>query len=303
MVKAALALFFVAIVLMLGAVLSVIRARRVEQVAKVNQRLEELAFMGGKDALMKPAPESEVVDALSRWLMRVGIPINPITAILIIVFVMVVGLVLLKAWGFLVALIWWVVLGTVAVLIPQIRYRQKISELVSQIPLFIDQVIRGLATGRNIEGAIKLAAEEAAAPLRDVILRAQKNVELGADLGEALREAADFHDIRELHMLALAVHTSRVYGGSPREMLESIVNLIRQREQMRRELRAMTGETRVSAWVLGALPSGMAAYMVAVNPSYILGMWHDPSGQNMLLVALGFQVLGALTLWRMVKSI
>jgi len=194
-------------------------------------------------------------------------------------------------------------LGTIGIFVPQIRYRQKVNKLISQIPLFIDQIIRGLVTGRNVEGAIKLATEDLRSPLREVIERAQKNVELGADLGEALRDAANFHELKELHMLALAIHTSRIYGGSPREMLESIVNLIRQREQTQRELSAMTGETRASAWVLGLLPTLMAGYMVWTNPDYIGGMWRDETGQKLLLAGLGLQALGALLMWRMVKSI
>jgi tight adherence protein B len=185
-------------------------------------------------------------------------------------------------------------MGVVIVLIPQIRYRQKINRLIGQVPLFIDQVIRGLTTGRNVEGAIKLAAEELKEPLRDVIIRAQKSVELGMDLGDAMRDAADFHDVRELHMLALAIHTSRVYGGSPRDMLESIVKLIRQREQIRRELMAMTGETRMTAWVMGSMPSLLGGYMFMVSPDYMLEMWHDPSGQRMLIIAISMQILGAL---------
>jgi tight adherence protein B len=65
----------------------------------------------------------------------------------------------------------------------------------------------------------------------------------------------------------------------------------------------MTGETRMSAWVLGLLPSLMAGYMVLSNPDYIGGMWHDPTGQKVLLGALTVQALGALVLWRMVKSV
>jgi tight adherence protein B len=194
-------------------------------------------------------------------------------------------------------------MAVVIVLIPQIRYRQKINRLIGQVPLFIDQVIRGLTTGRNVEGAIKLAAEELKEPLRDVIIRAQKSVELGMDLGDAMRDAADFHDVRELHMLALAIHTSRVYGGSPRDMLESIVKLIRQREQIRRELMAMTGETRMTAWVMGSMPSLLGGYMFMVSPDYMLEMWHDPSGQRMLIIAISMQILGALAFWRLIKSI
>lgn len=299
---ASLILFFTALVLMLAAVLAVIRARRLEQLDKVNKRLEQVAFLADGGGFSKKASPG-VTDALARWLNRVGIGISPAAALAIMFVVLLIGLGLKSAWGLLAATMWWVLVGTVAVFIPQIRYRQRMNKLVSQIPLFIDQTIRGLVTGRNVEGALKLAAEDIQPPLRDVMQRAQRNVELGEDLGDALRDVAQFYDIKELHMLALAVHTSRVYGGSPREMLESVVNLIRQREQMQRELRALTGETRASAWVMGILPSLIAGYMVWVNPAYVEGMWNDPSGRNIMLVALGIQVFGGLVLWRMVKSV
>lgn len=297
------ALFTVALILLLAAVLSVIRARRVDQIAKVNERLEAIAFLTPQGNGRISPPTDDLMMALTRWLNRVGIPLSPVAALAIIALVTLAGLLVLKKWGLLAAGAWWGIAAVISVLIPQIRYRQKINQLIGQIPLFIDQVIRAMVTGRNVEGAIKLAAEDLQEPLRGVIMRAQNNVELGVDLGEAMRDAAQLHDVKELHMLALAIHTSRVYGGSPKEMLESIVNLIRQREQMQRELRAMTGETRTSAWILGLLPSLLALYMTWVNPDYITSMWQDPSGQNILLIALTLQILGGLLLWRMVKSV
>ena len=74
-------------------------------------------------------------------------------------------------------------------------------------------------------------------------------------------------------------------------------------DQIQRELASLTGETRLSAWVLTLLPSGIAAYMVAVNPDYIMSMWNDDGGRMALLTALGFQLVGAFILWRMVKSV
>jgi tight adherence protein B len=296
-----LVLFFVALTLMLAAVLSVLRARKVEQISKVNARLEQLAFLNADAPKKKPSPS--LILALEKWLERVGMQLTPGTAIALLIGALLIGLTLLKTVGMIAAALWWGLLAIVAIIIPQIRYRQKLEKMIGQIPLFIDQIVRSLATGRNLEGSIKLAVEDMEEPLRGVIDRAQNNVELGADLGESLREAAHFYDVKELHMLALTIHTSRVFGGSPREMLESIVSLIRQREQMQRELRAMTGETRASAWVLGMLPSGVATYIFYVNPDYVLGMWKDPLGQTILLTALAMQVLGGLILWRMVKSI
>lgn len=296
-----LILLTVALLLLAGSVLLVLRARRADHAKKVKGRLQSFDFIPA-DAYQIRRTNS-VMGFISAWLARAGLQLDPMAALTI------VGLGLGASWMMwhvidpLAGIICVVLVATLSVLVPQVRYRQKVNALVAQIPLFIDQVIRGLVTGRNVEGAIKLAKEDLRSPLKEVIERAHNNVELGADLGEALRDAADFYDVKELHMLALAIHTSRVYGSSPREMLESVVNLIRQREQMQRELRAMTGETRVTAWVLGLLPSLIAAYMVWQNPGYIGPMWTDPSGRNVLLTALGFQALGGLILWRMVKSI
>ncbi len=298
---AVLALFSIALMMLLGAVLSVLRARRAEHEGKVKNRLQAIAFI--PEDSYRPRMAEGLSGHLEAWLARVGLKIEPGAAMMMFGAGAFVSWLLWHLINPLAGLISIALVLTMMVLVPQVRYKQKINAMVAQIPLFIDQVIRGLVTGRNVEGAIKLAMDDLRAPLLEVIERANKNVELGADLGEALRDAATFYNVKELHMLALAVQTSRTYGGSPREMLESVVNLIRQGEQMQRELRAMTGETRVTAWVLGLLPSLTAGYMVWVNPHYISVMWDDDGGRTVLMTAGGFQLLGALILWRMVKSV
>jgi tight adherence protein B len=297
----ALGLFSVAFILAWAAVVSVLRARRKDHELKVTRRLQAFSFV--PDAALQLKPADGLLAPVEGWLARVGLRIEPRLAVALAMAGVISTFVIWQAFFPLAGMIWAALVVTFAVLVPQVRYQQRVNAMVAQIPLFIDQVIRGLVTGRNVEGAIQLAMEDLKTPLREVIERAHKNVELGADLGEALRDVATFHNVRELHMLALAVQTSRTYGGSPREMLESVVNLIRQREQMQRELRAMTGETRVTAWVLGALPTVIAGFMVYANPSYIGTMWYDPSGRTVLMVAGGFQALGVLILWRMIKSI
>jgi tight adherence protein B len=295
-------LFLVALLMMLAAVLSVLRARRLEQVARVNQRLAEVAFLTPDTPLRRPTV-NPLLEELDRWLKRVGLNVSPAIALLVLAAAVAFGVLLWQQLNPLVALAWWALSIVLTVLVPQVRYRQRVNKIISQIPLFIDQVVRGLVTGRNLEGAIKLAAEDLQMPLRELIMKAQKNVELGADLGDALKDVAHFHDIKELHLLALTIHSSRVYGGSPRDMLESIVNLIRQREQAQEELRAMTGETRVTAWVLGATPGLLVAYILWQSPAYMMSMWHDSTGQTILVAGAVMQALGVLVMWRMIKSL
>lgn len=295
-----LALLLMATLMLMGAALAMLRARRMDHEVKVKSRLQSFDFI--PQDTYRPS-ETTLSGWVSNWLARVGLQIAPRTAIMILLGGVLVSWLMWQLINPLAGLISIVLMMTVAIFVPQVRYRQRINKMVAQIPLFIDQVVRGLVTGRNVEGAIQLAMEDLRSPLREVIEKAHNNVELGADLGEALREAAVFYDVKEMHMLALAIHTSRTYGGSPREMLESVVKLIRQREQVQRELRALTGETRVTAWVLGCLPTVMAGFMIYASPNYLGTMWNEPSGRMILMVALGFQALGGLLLWRMIKSI
>lgn len=188
-------------------------------------------------------------------------------------------------------------------LLPYSRLHRRRAQTVAQIPLFIDQVLRSLSTGRSLESAMRFAANESLTPLRDVVDRVVRAADLGADMIESLTEAARLHNLRELNLIALAMRISNHHGSSPRDMLESVVKMVRQQELARRELAAMTGETRMSAWVLGLTPLVIAAYIMLTNPNYLNMLLEDASGQSMIVTAMVLQGLGAIILWRMLRSV
>lgn len=185
----------------------------------------------------------------------------------------------------------------------QQRASRRVKEILYQLPLFLDQVLRALGTGRSMEGALELAARESPNPLKMVFERVHRENQLGKDLGLAIQETADLYKLQELYLVSLAIRVNRSYGSSVRELIKNIVKMIHDREAARRELKTMTGETRVTAWVLGLLPLMIAGYIMVMNPGYMLTMWEDSSGQFMLFTAVIFQMLGAFFLWRMIKSI
>lgn len=104
-------------------------------------------------------------------------------------------------------------------------------------------------------------------------------------------------------MFALGLRINQRHGGNASELMENLIKLIREHEQGDRQLRAMTGETRITAWILGALPLVMVGYFLFANPTYLLAMWRDASGQMMLLFAFVMQAVGCLVLWRMMRSL
>lgn len=188
-------------------------------------------------------------------------------------------------------------------LLPYIRLSRRRKQITAQVPLFIDLVLRSLSTGRSLESAFRFASSETPPPLRHVLNRVIRAADLGADMVESLSETARLHGLRELNLIALAMRISNNYGSSPREMLDSVVKMIRQQELARRELAAMTGETRISAWVLGITPVAIAGYIMVMNPNYLNILLQDPSGRTMMITALVLQGIGTFILWRMMRSV
>ncbi len=192
-----------------------------------------------------------------------------------------------------------------AVILLYLRWRAAMTRraLVQQLPGFIDHLIRIIGIGRSFDHALLQAIEHGTPLLSQTMRAVVAQHALGGDLADALAQTARVYGIRELHLLTLALRINQRYGGSIRPMLENIVLLIRQRDQADRELRAMTGETRLTAWVMGAIPPLMAGYMMATNPAYFDALQKDPNGPVIIAVAVGLEVAGALLLWRMMWSV
>lgn len=183
------------------------------------------------------------------------------------------------------------------------RYQRRLKRMIEQLPQMLDHTVRSLKSGRTLADAVMGAIESAENPLKDAMGRVQRNVQLGVSLPDAASDLAELYEKDELRLFALGLKVNHRYGGNASELLENLIKMIREREQAARQLSAMTGETRVTAWVLGLLPITLAGYFLMSNPHYLLGMWNDPSGRIMLAVAFGLQAVGSLALWRMLRSV
>ncbi|MCC4264656.1 type II secretion system F family protein [Oceanimonas baumannii] len=184
-----------------------------------------------------------------------------------------------------------------------IRQRRRMTKMVKQLPGFIDHIIRSLKSGRTLMEGMDQAINSATHPLKSAFERSQRFMHRGASMEEAIDDLAGLYQLKEFQLLALAVRVNQKYGGNAVEVLSQLVSMIHERDKAARQLKAMTGETRFSALVLGLLPVSLAAYVFISSPDFFLELWHDPSGQMLLLFAFLFQVVGSLTLWRMLRSV
>ncbi|MCK2183436.1 type II secretion system F family protein [Halomonas getboli] len=183
------------------------------------------------------------------------------------------------------------------------RAQQLRRRVRARLPGFMEQVVRDLGTGATIEIAFRRNGESATGLLREATARINIRRELGMELHEALRREAQLIKLTEFDLLATAVEVNQTHGGSLRDILGSFIDLLRQQEKGRRELRALTGETRVTAFVLAAVPVAMAAFMWFSNPEFLAPMLESGGGRLGLWAALLLELGGCVALWRMLKSI
>ena len=183
------------------------------------------------------------------------------------------------------------------------RYHSRVKRMVEQFPQMLDSCVRSLKSGRTLADAVLHAIETSTDPLKSSISRVSRNVQLGVSLPDAAQDFAELYERDEFRMFALGLKVNHRYGGNASELLENLIVLIRERDQGARRLKAMTGETRVTALVLAVLPLLVGGYFMLTNPAFLVGMWHDKSGQYALITAFGLQAFGCLALWRMVRSV
>ncbi|MBT2336772.1 type II secretion system F family protein [Variovorax paradoxus] len=244
------------------------------------------------------APTGFFEKALPDWLVGV---IEPRMAALGLVAIVVLATLAGLFGGWIAALSLLALLMVLAVFAVWLRLQKFRRKLVSQLPAYIDAMVRLITIGNSTQAAFQLAIATTEAPLRGQLERSASLVRAGMDLDRALHQTASNVRIEEMFLLASILGLGVRYGGRSDLLLERVGNFMRDREQAEHELLAMSSETRLSAWILGLMPVSVGAFFILTNPAYFTGMWNDGTGRVMVLSAAGFQLFGAALLYRLAK--
>jgi len=227
--------------------------------------------------------------------------VQPRSVVLGLAVIVVLSLVAGAIGGWIAALGVLLLLLLVATFMLWLRLQKFRRKLVSQLPAYIDAMVRLITIGNSTQAAFQLAISTTEAPLRGHLERSAALVRAGVDLDRALHQTAANVRVEELFLLASIMGLGVRYGGRADLLLERVANFMRDREQAEHELVAMSAETRLSAWILGLLPVGVGAFLIMTNPSYFIGMWNDGTGRALIFSALGLQLVGAALLYRLAR--
>lgn len=265
-----------------------------------------LSVHNAENDLQQPAGRAQsrysVIRGLQKRLFQAGFePSEQVIGFWLLALAVTGGLLMLALGLLLGALVFGSGLIIVHLVLMQ-RANQRYRRLSMQLPDFMDRLLRPLIAGNTIDESFAIATRESPEPIRGLFLGVARQVRFGAPMEEALAQFASLHDLPDLHALAMATRVHRRYGGSIRKMVKSLIHMARSRETSAQELRALTAETRMSAWVLVAVPLVITSFILLRNPEYYSAMWSTFTGRGVLLAGFAMQFLGAVVIWRMMRS-
>jgi tight adherence protein B len=175
------------------------------------------------------------------------------------------------------------------------------SKFGAQLPDTLQLLSGSLRAGYGILQAIDAVARESESPSGDEFGRVVIETRLGRNPSEALHALATRMANEDFEWVVQAMDIHREVGGDLTEVLDTVAGTIRQRNQLRRQVKALSAEGRLSAWILFALPIGMFLAMRVLNPEYLNELTGSGVGIAMLVAAATLMLLGGLWLRKIVK--
>ncbi|MEX2560260.1 MAG: type II secretion system F family protein, partial [Pirellulales bacterium] len=171
----------------------------------------------------------------------------------------------------------------------------------SQLPDALELISRALRAGHSLAAGFSLVQEEMPEPIGVEFGRVFEEQNLGIPMEEALTSLADRVPNLDLRFFSTAVILQRQTGGDLAEILDKIGYLVRERFKIWGQIQALTGEGRLSGVVLLALPPVLFIAVYRLNPEYIMMLFTDPMGKQMLAGAIVLQLLGAVCIKKIIN--
>ena len=241
-------------------------------------------------------------NSLAQTLERARIPLKPGEYVLVVA---CAGIVAGSLLGIITAQI---VLGLAALLaslaigamLPRVKVNRRRKAFEAQLPEALSLIASSLSAGHTFLRAIQMMTEEAEPPLSEEFARVVHETRLGDPVVDALERMAIRLEVRDLQWVVQAIRIQQTVGGKLADLLHTLADFIRGREEIRREINVLTAEGRISAWVLGGLPIALLLAIQVINPGYAAPLFRGWGLMVLTLTAVSIGV-GVGLILRMVK--
>jgi tight adherence protein B len=220
--------------------------------------------------------------------------------ILVITGTLVAGAVGALLGGVVLSLLFALVSPFLGHLVLVILISQRRAKFDSQMSDLLQLLSGGLRAGHSIVRAIDAAAAEADAPTSEEMRRVITETSLGKDLLESLMDTAQRMESEDFNWIAQAIQINREVGGDLAEVLDQVNGTIRERAEIKGQIKALSAEGKFSAYILMALPIGIVVVLGVVSPAYIGVLFTQPLGWVMIGVSIILMIIGGLWLRKII---
>jgi tight adherence protein B len=182
-----------------------------------------------------------------------------------------------------------------------IKATMRTRAFLAQLPDTLQLVSGSLSAGYSLPQAIDAVVRQGSPPVSEELHKALVEARLGAPIEDALDDVADRMGSKDFRWVVMAIRVQRQVGGNLAEVLATTAATLRERERLRRQVQVLSAEGRLSAMILFGLPVVFTLYLLAVRPSYMSPLFHDPLGIVMVVGMLILLLVGGLWLRKVVQ--
>jgi tight adherence protein B len=179
--------------------------------------------------------------------------------------------------------------------------KRRVTKFTSNFPDAIELMVRGLRSGLPITETLTIVAGEITGPVGVEFRIVADKMKIGRTMEAALQETADRLGTPEFQFFVITLAIQRETGGNLAETLSNLADVLRKRAQMKLKIRAMSSESKASAYIVGALPFIVFGLVYMINPHYMGGFFTD---QRLIVAGIGGMIwmgIGAAIMAKMVN--
>jgi tight adherence protein B len=162
--------------------------------------------------------------------------------------------------------------------------KKRGNAFTSKFPDAIELLVRGLRSGLPVTETLAVAAQEVPGPVGEEFKLITDRIKVGKTMDDALQETADRLDMAEFSFFCITLAIQRETGGNLAETLSNLSDVLRKRAQMKLKIRAMSSESKASAYIVGSLPFFVFTMIWWINPKYIGNFFVD---ERLIVAGLG----------------
>jgi tight adherence protein B len=154
--------------------------------------------------------------------------------------------------------------------------KRRVNKFTSNFPDAIELMVRGLRSGLPITETLGIVASEIVGPVGVEFRMVTDKMKIGRTMESALQDTADRLGTPEFQFFVITLAIQRETGGNLAETLSNLADVLRKRGQMKLKIRAMSSESKASAYIVGALPFIVFTLVWLINPQYMQNFFIDP---------------------------